>query len=786
MSDFKYIGKRVPRADAYVKVTGRAEFVGDIELPRMLVGKIVRSPYAHARIVSIDTSEAEKVPGVAAVLTSADCPNTLHGQGMNDEPLIARNEVLYVGESVVGVAAENDTIAELAASLIKIEYEELPALFDPVEAMKPDCPVILHPDVANYVRMIPADPIELATRNCCHHSRVVHGDAAKGFAEADQIFEGTYECPMVNQVYMEPHASIGQWNYDGTVDVWSNNQSLWSARVELSYALGIEDARIRFRIPYVGGAFGGKFDLFSEAVAVMLSKKADGRPVKIVYSREENFIATSERHPAIINIKTGVKNDGTIVAQEWHNVYDGGPYSRIGWFAVRQTIFFPAGCYHIPNFFYEVFGAYTNNPVSGAFRGFGFSQVTFAQESHMDEIARALHMDPRELRKKNILKEGDENVLNELIPDYGGCECVDKATGGIGWDTPLERENGDWRRGRGMTFGCKYSSLPSASSVFLKIYNNETFEVRQSYGEQGQGIHTVVMQIVAEYFGVDPSKVKILHNDTSRTPWDHHSGSSRATFCVGNALLLACKDAKDQLLYLAGKKMGVAPEELDTVNCEIFVKNDPEKRIRIKDVFQPHWLGGPFVPEIGEILGKATWSIPNSKPDRDMQCPDDGIRRLTCYYIQGSQAAEVEVNIRTGQVRLLKFAAAHDVGQAINPTTCEGQIHGALSGGIGPALTEELYLDHGKILNPSFHDYKAPLAPDLPSNDNIKTFLVEHTQKDGPYGARGGLGEGTITQTSAAIANAIYDAIGIRFYRIPISPEVVLRALQEQKKCNQK
>lgn len=777
------VGENLINVDGVEKVTGRAKYCIDMEFPRMLWAKIKRSTYPHAKIVHIDTSAAEALPGVEAVLTYKDVPNTRHGVGLADEPIIARDKVRFIGEAVAAVAAKTEAIAEEAVDLIKVEYEELPALFDPEISMRPDPPVIIHEDLPNYKRLpILAPTMDQERPNVLNVFRIIHGDINKGFAEADHVFEGRYYTPMKQHVQMEPHNCVAMWDEEGRLIVWTSSQSPYMTLHQLCEAFDLPPSKVRIICPkHVGGGFGGKIEITSEAICAALSKKCGNRPVKLRYTREEVFTSATVRHPVICYLKTGVKNDGTIVAQEWKIVMDSGAYARIGFLTLRNACYAPCGSYKIPHFRLEAMAAYTNKPVGGAYRGFGNNQLFWAQETQIDEICEKLGFDPVEFRLKNLLEEGDVNVMNEIMHSVGSKECVRKVAERLDWANRHKRKSSDkgpWRTGVGLAYGNKYSVAPTASCAVVKINEDETIEIRQSGMDLGQGIHTVVTQMACEVFKVQPDKVRVVGADTDVTPYDQLTGSSRLTFNVGNAVKRALEEARDNMFKMAAKKLEADPGDLDTEDGKIFVKGVPAKSIRINDLFQDMVLTRRFMPEGGELLGKATWITPVDKLDPETgQCPDDGYRRACSFYIHGCHGAEVEVNVETGEVRLKKYVMAHDVGKAINPKMCEGQMEAALSAGVGSVLLEEMILEEGRVLNPNLADYKIFTAADLPSVNDTHAIIVEAPQFDGPWGAKG-LGEGVLTPSAPAVAAAIHDAVGVRLHEIPWTPERILAALK--------
>ncbi len=770
------VGRRVPRIDAREKVTGQALYTGDIKLHGMLHTKVKRSPHPYAKILKIDTSKAERLPGVKGVVTGKDIPGVRHGLGVLDRFFIARDTVRFIGEAVAAVAADDIDIAEEALELIDIKYERLPAIFDPEEAMRQNPPVIIHPDLTKYEiepvlppRLVPDRP------NVCNHFRVRFGYVEKGFRESDYIFENRFSTAMVHHGQMENHTHIARFEPDGSLTVWTSTQSLPVIQSYLSTALKMPRTKIRVIVPYVGGGFGVKSTPKEEAICALLAQKTK-RPVILEYTREESISAVGGRVPFVVYLKDGVNKNGKLLARQVKTIINLGAYADNGYLIVRNTAFGASGQYKIPNFKLDSYGVYTNIVPATAYRGFGSPEVLWAIESQMDMIAEKLRIDPVELRMMNLLEEGDVNVMGQRMHSVGAKECLSKAAEAIEWEKQAEI-GGVWRYGKGIALGNKFSLTFTASEAAVKVHGDETIEVRTMATEIGQGAHTVLAQIAAEEFGVSIDKVKISHGDTSYIPFAHGAFSSRQTFNDGNAVRLACLDAKRQLFEQAAKKLEAVPQELETKEGRIYVKDEPSKAIRIRELFTAAlWWPPGFIEKSGEILGKATWYSRGYPMD-----PETGqSERSANFWIYNSQAAEVEVNMETGEVRVLKHVSVGDCGKVVNPLGAESQIRGGMHMAQGNVLCEEMIFDNGKVLNPRFVDCKMPTALDLPRLDNNIAILVEVPHNEGPYGAKG-LGEGTLTAGAPAIANAIHNAIGIRFKDLPITPSKILRAIKEDK-----
>jgi CO/xanthine dehydrogenase Mo-binding subunit/aerobic-type carbon monoxide dehydrogenase small subunit (CoxS/CutS family) len=779
------VGKSIFKVDAHVKVTGKAKYVTDLEFPRMLHAKVKRSPYPRARILKIDTREAEKVPGVKLITFGNEkTAPSRWGSGISDEYTLARDEVLFVGDAVALAAAETEEAAQRAIDLIEIEYEEQTPIFDGEEAMKPNPSVVLHKDIRNYERFgsVPPKIIEKQP-NIFNYTPVKKGDLARGFAKADLIIENRMTTGMIQHCQMEPDAAIATMDEKGRLVVWGNNQTPYGVQRLIAQGTKLPIDRIRVIVPsYVGGGFGGRGRKVEQlCVAAVLDQIAKGkavRPVKIVFSREEQLSTAVSRAPYIADVKTGVTKDGRITAFEMKAVLVGGAYAGSGFLTARNAVYGPCSNYLIPDFKIDAYGVYTNQRSSGSFRGFGNGETLWAVETQMDIMAHELGMDPLEFRLINAMKEGATNAFGEVMDSVGAEECLRKVAAAIEWGKKTESGKPYLKRGKGIALGNKYSILPTASAAIVKVQRGHIINLFCSTVDMGQGSNTTFVQMVGEEFKVSPERIRFTNPDTDVTPFDQVTASQRSTFAMGNALRLACADGKRQLFEIASKKLGVGVEDLETRNFKVYDKHNPGKSIDVDDLFLPVVLSGYTLERGGEILGKATFYLAGEPFD-----PNTGhTTKAAAFYAFYAQAVEVEVDIRTGVVRVLKFVGAADVGKAINPLNVEGQMEGgALSMGIGSALMEEVVLDNGIMLNPNYVDYKIPTTMEIPKLADVKSIIVEnHPHKDGPWGAKGA-GEGTMIVTAPAIGNAIYGAIGIRFKHIPITPERVFMALKSRR-----
>lgn len=755
------VGKGVPRVDGWEKCTGEAGYTIDLKLPRMLYGKILRSPLPHARIVSIDTRKARRLPGVKAVITGENVPAGRYGTWLKDQIIFSRNKVRYIGEPVAALAAVDEFTAQDALELIQVEYEELPAVFDPIEAMEPGAPII-HEDLASY-ESIPGFPT-IKHGNVCSFARIKFGDVYKGFQAADYVFEHTFKTQRHHQSYIEPHAAVAQVDSGGNITVWSSTQTVFQTQAHLADALKIPHNKIRVIAPYVGGAFGGKLELMVEPYCLLLAAEAK-RPVKIVMTREEEFIAGNPRHPVIAEIKTGVKKDGQLTARQGKLIFDSGAYAHEGPGVNSYAAFCVKGPYNIPDLLAEASCVYTNNIVCGGFRGFGAPQTYFATESQLDIIARELSMDPLELRLKNAQEKGDRVVTGHAIPSSGFKETLLKVAEKLDWGQPKSVAN----RGKGIACMLHPSGLLSSGAI-VKMEEDGTVNVLVGSSEIGGGQKTIFSQIAAEELGIPLDAVTVTTSDTATTPFDWSTAASRSTFTVGNAVKMAAADAKRQIIEKAATLLEANVADLEAMDGRVYVKGTPERSVPMGQLMlMRHYLSG------GPVIGKGAFC--HTEPFEPGVLLEGISQPPYASFIFGTQGTEVEVDPRTGKVKILRFAAAHDCGRAINPLAVEGQIEGGVVIGLGYGLTENVVLDsHGNVVNPSFLDYKIASIRDLPK---ITPIIVESQDALGPFGAKG-VGEPGLVPTAPAIANAIYDAVGVRITDLPVSAEKVLTAMKDK------
>lgn len=755
MEAFSVVGKRLARLDAFAKVTGTAKFTFDITLPGMLFGKILRSPYAHARILNIDTSKAEQLPGVKAVITAKDTPGIKYvhvGPPFQDRFVLATNRVRYVGEEVAAVAAESIEVAEEALKLLHVEYEVLEAVFDSEDSMKPDAP-----------------KIHAADSNVVMKGQRLYGDVEKAFRESEYVYEDRFVTQAVAHCCMEPHGSLAFFDPNGKLTVWTPTQSPYFVQKELAIVLNMPMSKVRVMEVAVGGGFGARSKICEdEAISALLARKS-GRPVKITLTRREEFSTTRTRHPMIITLRTGVKKHGVLTARHVRLVVDNGAYNQMGPAVMGYAALAATSHYRVPCVKLETYLVYTNKQYGGPFRGFGNPQVAYAIESQMDMIAERLGIDKLEIRLKNCNLTGDVTPCGWKITSSGFRECLLKAAQEIGWDE--RRENPRKNRGIGIAgmihvSGAKVYADGDFSSAYINLLEDGTATLFTGTTDIGQGSATVLGMIAAEELGLNLEDVRVTTMDTDVTPVDLGSWASRITFVGGNSVRKAALDIKRQLFQVVAEKLECNPSDIQIKDKKLFVAGSPGKSIPVSEAI----LASP--ERVGKMLiGKGFYDPPSEMINRET-----GIANISSAYNFAAQAAEVEVDEETGRVRVLRVVAAHDAGRAINPTIVEGQIEGAIVQGMGYALSEQIVCgEDGKMENPNYRDYKIPVSTDIPE---IETYIIETNDPEGPFGAKG-IGEPGLVPTAPAIGNAIFDAVGVRTTKIPILQEDIWGELKK-------
>ncbi len=762
MAELTVVGQPITRVDAMEKVTGETVYGYDLALPNMLYGKVLYGTKPHAKIKRIDTSKAKKFPGVVAVITGKDTTWT-HGEAIKDKPFLAQGKIRYIGEPVAAVAAVDEDTAQAAVGLIEVEYEDLPAYFSPEEACKPGA-MPIHEDFASYRKsnFIVGSPLP----NVCEHFKLRTGDVEQGFQKSDLTLEERYVVPVIQHAAMEPHSAHAQVDpKTGRVTIWVANDAPFRALTEISEALELPKEKIRLINPPQGGGFGSKGGLKTETIAIALAFHTNGRPVRVKFNREETFISTITRHEAVVYIKSGVMKDGTLVARQMTIYWGAGAYGeKSPTVCIRGSLPAP-GPYRIPHVKVDGYAVYTNKPVAGAFRGYGIPQGAWACEQHMDELAQRLGMDPLEFRLKNVYVDGDVAYWGEKLHSVGLKETLLKAAEAIDWNKPRTKEIG-----RGLACISKPTRSPTTSAAAVLINSNGEVKVLAGTVEIGQGCSTILSQIAAEELKVSIEKVHMAPLDTDVIPVDASTTSSRSTYHMGNAVSRAAISAREQLFELAGPMLEAEKQDLAFSNGKVYLKDQPQMSLPIGEVIRRK-MGSD-----GMLRGDSSYTYDLGK-DLDLETGHSD--HASAFYMYATQAAEVTVDEETGRVRLLRMAAAHDVGKAINPLNCVAQIEGGLAMGIGAALHEQLVIDdNGKVRNPSFLDYHLLTSLDMPE---IIPIIVECAEPEGPYGAKG-LGEPVLAPTPAAIGNAVANALGTRIYDLPLTPERVYWAIQQRKK----
>ena len=738
---YQVIGQSIPRTDNMGKVTGEARYTSDVLLPGTLWAKTLRSLYSHARILRIDTSRAEKAPGVRAVLTGADAHGILYGRRYRDISVLAQGRVRFMGERVAAVAADTLEQAEQALDLIQVDYEELPAVFDPVAALAPGAP-ILHPDLNDYKGL--PKKVDSPT-NAFVHDVFTRGDIAEGFAQADLIVENSYTVSRVHQAFLEPHCCLVWIDERERVQMWSPNKVPQGLRESMAAAFDIPKEKIRVNPVAIGGDFGGKGAPIDEPICYLLALRS-GRPVKMVMEYREEFVAGAPRHAAVMRLKTGVKRNGTIVAHEMEAYLDSGAYGGFRPGPVVGGIAHAGGCYRAKHARISVARVYTNNLPGGQMRAPGEPQGFFAAESHIDCVARKLGMDPVAFRLKNLMEEGDETLTGGHYRGIKAKETLKAAAKAAGYNSSKPANVG-----RGVAMGYRG---PGGGNTSLKTSLNPDGSVVIHTGlfEQGTGTYTTLRQITAEELRCDPDEIKIEVLDTdSGVPFDSGIGGSRGTRVATGVAHQAARDAKEKLLALAEEQLGWSRAEITLAG-----NNLVHKKTRKREPW-------------AKLLSRVGRAVTGEAVNRD-----DEHSPVTAF---AAQVAEVSVDPQTGEVKLRRLTTAHDTGVIVNPTGHQGQIDGGVVQGIGYGMIEYLPVQDGRVEVAHFGEYKIPTVKDIPA---LRTVIVQSEHGVGPYKVKG-IGENPITPVAPAIANAIEDAVGVRIRELPITAEKVYAALRGKK-----
>ena len=760
------VGRSLPRREARAKATGSAAYADDLVLPRMLYGAVLGSDYAHARIISYDTSAAEALPGVKAVLTGERIGGKLFGKCIEDEPVLAIGKVRYVGEPVAAVAAVDRVTAKRALQLIDIQYEELPAVFDAEAALAADAPPI-HEDRMSYGgRVAPVENPNLAS-----YTLFQEGDVEAAWAQCDVIVEDTYETPAQQHLYLEPCSTLAAFDRaTEQLTIWTATQGVFIVQYGISRWLGLPMSKVRVIAPYVGGAFGGKGGLTNQQIAAALAIAA-AAPVKLTYSREDDMTMMKSRHPSRIYMRTGAKQDGTLVAREARIYLNTGAYADEGPFVNAIAVSFSRGPYRIPNIKTESWCAYTNHLKAGGMRGFGVPQANYASELQIEAIAGKLGLDPIEMRTRNALVTGDKMLGGQNVDHGTLISCLEAVRRQSNWETrragrPVRPGK---RRGVGVSSAAHVCAMNAAGAT-VKLNEDGTITVNTGAVDVGQGSDTVLTQLAAGVLGVPVELINYASPDTNYSPYNHQTGGSRTTYTVGVAVERASENARDQIFEHASEILGCSEDDLELrPGGWVGVKGAPAQQLPFSTIAKRslYTSGGP-------VMGVANWMYQAEKFDPKRALTAGFVPNGVGVFIFAALVVEVEVDEATGKVEVVEAWAAHDVGRAINPGAVEGQIQGGLVQGFGLALIEELLWDEGRLINPTMMDYKIPGAMDVPYE--IHAIILEDPEKTGPFGARG-VGEIPLNLAAPAICNAIEHAIGKKVTTIPATGERVLRAM---------
>jgi len=779
MEETTYIGKSAIRVDGKVKISGAAKFVDDLDFgPDLLYAAIVESPVAHATINSIDYSAALKIPGVVKIVTGKDFPYRF-GLYMHDRYVFAQDRVRFVGEQVAAVIARDAATALRAAKLVKVDYTELPGIFTVEDALAKDG-FLIHPELRHYKHVPWFFP--KGDTNIAHLRKVRKGNIEQGFKEADFIFEDTYTVPRYAHCAIEIHGAIGLYDHSDRLTVWTASQSPFTQRnlfAEALSPLGLSHKDVRVITPFVGGGFGGKAGVSMEILGAALATAVKGKPVKVLWSRAQEFYNTYQRQGLKARIKVGLKKDGRIVAMDNILNWDAGAYVEYGANVVNAAGLSASGPYNIPNVSIDSVCIYTNLPPGGPYRGFGYSEFLFGLESHLNVIARKMNIDPVELRRKNAIKAGDILNYGGEMNENGLLEAIDKVVEEIEWGKKETSPDPKKAIGKGIALFWKAPAMPAnaSSSAFLKFNEDNSINILVSGMEIGQGLLTVLAQIAAEILSVPIEKIRVETPDTDRNPYEWQTVGSHVTWGCGNAVERAAIDAREQIFDIVERACGKDRSPLYLEKECVKSRADKSFSLPLRDFVIPgiqqkngSYRGGP-------ILGRGMFMPEFTSALSDPETSQGGHPNV--HYTVGASAIKIEVDRETGKIKIPKAVLAVDVGKALNPDLVRGQITGGLLQGIATVLYEDMrFNEKGRLVNANFTDYKIPTAMDIP--DEIVPIIIEVPQHDGPSGARG-VGEHTMIPAAPMIANAVEDALGIRIKSMPITAEKIALAVLAQK-----
>jgi CO/xanthine dehydrogenase Mo-binding subunit len=748
------VGRRLHRLDGVGKVTGALHYVSDMTLTGMLFGRVFRSTEPHARIIRLDVSKAQALPGVHAVLTAADLPLVRYGPLVQDMPLLARERVLFVGQPVALIAAKSLEVADRALELIEVEYEALPAVLEPEDSLGSHAP-LLHPEWKDYT----ASPVLARNGNVSSKARISNGDVDKAFAESYRVYEHSFSTQIVHAGYTEARVAIAQWN-GGEVTVWSNAQLPFEVQTTLSAILRVDLSKVRVIVPAIGGGFGGKLRIGVEHFAAVLAR-ATRRPVRIMTTVHEELVAAHPRQPATIVIKSGVTKEGRILAKQARVTVDTGAFAGSGPGVAAIALQILAGPYDVANIDLESFAVYTNKTPTGSFRAPSGPMGNFAVECHMDLIADDLGIDPLELRLRNLVEEGGTGPSGETLQSVSIRECLLKAAEAIGWDQRRPERN----RGKGLACGW-WMTTGGAAGVYVKISPDGSVSLTSGAVELGTAALTGAAQILAEELGVDLGDIRLGAVDTHMSPYDYGAQGSRTTFSVGNACRSAAAMLRDKLFALAARELQAPVDTLELRDKHVFSGN---RQVSLAELARVAQLSG----EGGLIAHGTTNALPTPYDRARVENHTLPAWNTPSYH---AHAVDLSVDPLTGEITIHRYVVAQDVGFAINPTYIEGQVEGGVAQGLGQAMSEEIVFRGGRVLNPNLTDYKMPTSMDVP---RVEAILVESPSAAGPFGAKG-VGEPPVIEPPAAIANAVASATGLMMHSLPITAEKIAMELHRR------
>lgn len=763
-----FVGRSVVRVDAAEKVLGTAVYGVDVELPGMLETRFLRAGIPHAEIVDIDVSGAWEVPGVRAVITGRE-HQRLHGPLIKDQPALAADRVRYPGEIVAAVAAENREAADEAIDRIIVDYDPLPVI-DGLDAALADGATLLHEQHHVYDRVkVPGISLRgIEGTNIPYHFKLRRGDVERGWDASDVIVEREFCTQFIHYAHLEPHVTVARFEADGSVCLWTSTMGPHTLRMMAADFLGLPLAKVRVITPRVGGGFGSKMYLRAiNPVALLLARQVPGTPVRVVFDREDEFYTSPGRIPTQVRVRTGATRDGTIQAREMEVFWEQGAYADLSAMKVRNAGYVALGPYRIPHAKVDGYLVYTNRQPGGAFRGLGVPQVAWAAEQQMDDLAAELGMDPVEVRRKNLLVDGDESVTGEIMEDVAAGNALDAALAAMaGWPTVAPTRGR--KVGRGVAVVYKSTLTPTASFASVRMNSDGSVDVLTAAVEHGQGSHTVLTQMVADRLAVPVERIEISPTDTAMAPFDRSSTSSRTTFSMGNAVEDAAEKVRCRLLDIAAEVLEATVEDLVLGDGAVEVRGAPGRGMTYQELLFAHFKGPGIIVGDGEFGTQGIYDV--------MDPETASSKRPTAFWSYGAAAAETEVDEETGEVKVRRLALVVDAGKAINPRACEQQITGSAVMGIGMATMEAAEFADGVPLNPSFLDYKVPTILDVPELDILVT---ETPDRRGPHGARG-VGEVGLPPVPPAIGNAVFAATGRRLTRLPMKAVANYEAMGEE------